>query len=425
MDTSRLSRRSWPAGTRSAGHGFATHYRRVFLPPHFLLTYDFPPIGGGIARIMGELVRRYPPGSLLVSTGRVPGDLEADAGLPNRVDRLTMHSRRLRTMQGLVVWSRRVRALARAFDPTFVWCGNLKPAGFPAAWLNRRAGTPYGIFLHGTELLLLQHRIRRSRRKRLAAAFALRNAAVLVCVSDWTRNLCLEVLDEMGLALAPTAVRTLSLGTDSDHFVPGIDPAGVRARYGLGEGRWLLTVARLAAHKGIDTGIATLAALRESHPDLEYVVVGHGIKQATLELLARRHGVADRVRFLTAVPDADLPALYNGAALYLGLSRPEELMIEGFGISLTEASACGIPVLGGRAGGIPDAVRDGETGFLVDSTDLAAVVEAVRSMLADPELCSRLGRAGRAAVESFYNWDRVTRDVRSLAEEFGVRGAAA
>jgi phosphatidylinositol alpha-1,6-mannosyltransferase len=375
--------------------------------------------------MMGELTRRYPPGSLLVSTGQVPGAAAVDSLFPNRVDRLAMASRRLRTMQGLIVWSRRARSLDRAFDPSFVWCGNLKPAGFPAAWVNRRAGTPYGIFLHGTELLLLQHRIRRSPRKRIAAAFALRNAAVLVAVSDWTRNLCLDVLDELGLGNDRLDVRTLPLGTDPDHFTPGLDTTAVRARYGLPEGRWLLTVARLAAHKGIDTGIEVLAALRESHPALEYVIVGHGVKQGDLESLARRLGVADRVRFLTGVPDADLPALYNGAALYLGLSRPAELMIEGFGISLTEASACGIPVLGGRAGGIPDAVRDGETGFLVDSTDLGALVAVVRSLLADAELCSRLGQAGRRAVESHYNWDRVTRDVRRIGQEFGVPAATA
>jgi phosphatidylinositol alpha-1,6-mannosyltransferase len=126
------------------------------------------------------------------------------------------------------------------------------------------------------------------------------------------------------------------------------------------------------------------------------------------------------VRFLTSVPDADLPALYNCAELYLGLSRPEELLIEGFGIALSEASACGIPVVGGLAGGIPDAVRDGETGLLVDSTDPSAVVGVVRSLLADRELRTRLGDGGRRAVESYFNWDRVTADVRRMGEEFAA-----
>ncbi len=128
--------------------------------------------------------------------------------------------------------------------------------------------------------------------------------------------------------------------------------------------------------------------------------MGSGIKQPLLEGLARNLGVMDRVRFLTGVPDADLPALYNCAEIYLGLSRPAELLIEGFGISLSEASACGIPVVGGMAGGIPDAVRDGETGILVDSTDLHAVVDVVRSLLTDGALRRRPGRGQRRSAPS-------------------------
>jgi phosphatidylinositol alpha-1,6-mannosyltransferase len=392
---------------------------------HLLLTYDFPPIGGGIARMMSELAKRYPPGSLLVSTGSYPGGASADATLPNPVDRVSTASSRLRTIQGLVVWSHRARALDRSFGPGFIWCGNLKPAAFPALWVNRRAGTPYGIFLHGTELLLLQHRVRSSPRKRIAARLALKHAAVLVAVSEWTRRFCLELLDEMGFPPGEHDVRTMHLGTDPVHFTAGVDAGPVRARYGLGEGRWLLTVARLAAHKGIDVGLKALAALRPTHPDLGYVVVGRGIKQADLEALARELGVADRVRFLTDVPDADLPGLYNAAEMYLGLSRAEELMIEGFGIAQIEASACGIPVIGGRSGGIPDAVRHGETGLLVDSTDVGAVVAAIGALLDDRELAGRLGRGGRAAVESHYNWDRVTGDVRRIGEELGSRSPLA
>lgn len=384
-----------------------------------LLSYDFPPIGGGIARLTGELAQRFPPGSLLVSTGRVSGSEAVDSALPNVVDRARIQSSRLRTVQGLLVWSHRVQRLARTFQPGFVWCGNLKPAGFPALWLRRRERIPYGIILHGSELLLLRHRIHRSPRKRVAARLALRHATVLTAVSAWTRTLCLEVLEEIGLSTTDAQVRTIPLGTDPQHFRPGIDTSDVRARYGLQDGRWLLTVARLAVHKGIDTGMKVLKALREEHPDLRYAIVGSGSKQAELEALAATLGVTDRVRFLTGVPDGDLPALYNCAELYLGLSRPAELLIEGFGIALVEASASGIPVVGGLAGGIPDAVRDRETGILVDSTDIGAVVDVVRSLLADRDLRKRLGEGGRRAVESYFNWDRVTEDIRRTGEEFG------
>ena len=385
---------------------------------HLLVTYDFPPIGGGIARLTNELAKQYPAGTLLISTGSHPGSASVDSQLPNHVDRVRIRSTHLRTIQGLLVWSHRVRQLARRFNPGFVWCGNLKPAAFPALWLRRRESIPYGIMLYGSELLLLQHRIRTSARKRAAAKTVFRHAAVLMAISTWTRRLCLEVLDELGWRHGEIEVRTVPLGADPIRFRPGLDTQTVRARYGLNEGRWLLTVARLVGHKGIDTGIKVVAALREAHPELRYAIVGSGSKQLELEALARDLGVTDRVRFLTGVPDADLPALYNCAEIYLGISRPEELLMEGFGISLAEASACGVPVVGGRVGGIPEAVRDGETGLLVDSTDVHAVVASVQSLLSDRQLGQRLGQAGRRAVEDYLNWDRVTADVQRIGEEF-------
>jgi phosphatidylinositol alpha-1,6-mannosyltransferase len=384
-----------------------------------LLTYDFPPMGGGIARMMGELAKRYPPGALVVSTGTYPGGSEVDATFRNPVDRIATPSRRLRTLQGLVAWSRRATALARSVQPEFVWCGNFKPAGYPARWIRGRLGIPYGILVYGTDLLLLQQRIRHSAMKRRAAQALIGSAAVVVAVSQWTRTLCCSVLSQLGFRDGEVDVRTLPLGTDPEHFRPGLDPSVTRARYGLGEGRWLLTVARLAAHKGIDTVLHLLAALRLEHPDLRYAVVGSGPKQAELEALASHLGVADRVRFLTNVPDADLPALYNSAEIYLGVSRPVDLMVEGFGISLSEASASGIPVIGGSSGGIPDAVRDGETGLLVDAATPEPVIEAVRLLLRDRALARRLGSQGRKAVESFYNWDRVTDDLARIGHELG------
>lgn len=384
-----------------------------------LLSYDFPPIGGGIARLTGELARRYPPGSLVVSTGLVPGSDLSDAQFPNPVDRAGIRSTRLRTVQGLLVWCRRARRLAQAYRPHFSWCGNLKPAGFPALWLRRQEGIPYGILLHGSELLLLRHRIRRSPRKRVAARLALREAVVLAAVSRWTRALCLEVLEEMDLDPGAVDIKTIPLGTDPLVFRPGIATGTVCARYGLEPGRWLLTVARLEIHKGIDTGIKVVAALKDAHPDLRYAVVGSGSRLQELEAMALSLGVSHRVRFLNGVPDQDLPALYNTAEIYLGLSRPAELLIEGFGIALTEASACGIPVVGGRAGGIPDAVREGETGVLVDSSDVGSVVQSVRTLLADEALRRRLGEGGRRAVEDYFNWDRVAADVRRIGDQFG------
>jgi phosphatidylinositol alpha-1,6-mannosyltransferase len=389
------------------------------MPRHLLLTYDFPPMGGGIARWMGELAKRYPAGSLVVSTGQQPNSAVIDSTFPNRIDRLPVSSRRLRTIQGLALWSRRVAGLARSVGAEYIWCGNAKPAAYPARWAAARLGIPYGIMVVGSDLLILRHQIERSLLKRRAALALLGSASVLVAISRWTADLCRALLQQLQIEIAPDLIRTIPLGTDPVFFRPGLDTRDVRARYGLGQRRWLLSVARLVPYKGVDTGLRVLAGLQQDHPDLAYAVVGSGEQLPELQAMARSLGLEDRVRFLTDVPDRDLPALYNCAEIYLGLTRTTDLDVEGFGLSLVEASACGVPVVAGRSGGIPDAVREGETGLLVDAERPGVVAEAVRLLLRDREMTQRLGIGGRKAVESFYNWDRVTSEMIRIGKELG------
>ncbi len=167
------------------------------MAPQLLLTYDFPPIGGGIARWMAELAKRYPPGSLVVSTGQHPDAAEVDASFPNRVDRLPLPARRLRSLQGLLFWSRRAAVLTRQSGIEFIWCGNMKPASYPAKWTMERLGTPFGVLLHGGDLLILQHQVHQSVLKRRTARALLSSAAVLVANSQWTRERCLTLLSEL------------------------------------------------------------------------------------------------------------------------------------------------------------------------------------------------------------------------------------
>ena len=367
---------------------------------------------------MGELALRYPPHSLLVSTGRHEGSETSDPRFPQPIDHTPIRATRLRTLNGLALWTARASGLVRRTGPGFAWCAELKPAGYPARWLRVRHRLPYGVIVHGTELLLLQAKIGRSRFKRWTARALLGGAAVVVANSRWTAELARSVLGTLGLAALAANVRVVPPGTTPSHFRPGIDPRPVRERYGLDGGPWLLTVSRLDTHKGIDTVIQALPAVRAAFPAARYAVAGVGARRPEFERLVRGLGLGDAVKFLGFVGDDQLPALYNAADLYVGASRRYDLLAEGFGIALVEASACGLAVVGGRSGGVPDAVRDGETGILVDPDDPAAVAAGISGLLADATARRRMGDAGRRAVETYYNWDRVAADLIRIDGEF-------
>ncbi|MGE3538430.1 MAG: glycosyltransferase family 4 protein [Candidatus Tectimicrobiota bacterium] len=391
------------------------------LRPDLLITRDFPPEGGGIARWMSEMATRYPPGSLLVSTGTVRGRQQRDDLFPNRIDRLPFPATRLKLAPGVLLWSHRVARLVAASQPGFIWCGTLRPAAYAAKWAHLRTGTPYGLVFHGGDLLTLQQSYRASRRKGLAARWLIGSAAVLVTNSQWTRQLAAEVLRDLGIAWAVPRLHVIPLGTDPAVFRPGVEAAPFMRAHGLPDGRWLVTVARLVPHKGLDIAIQAFARLREDFPDLRYAIVGTGPQAAALHELARSCGVAGAVTFLDEVAAADLPALYNMAEIYVGLSRQTSRAVEGFGIALLEASACGKPIVAGRSGGIPEAVCDGETGLLVDPESPAAVAGALRALLRAPQHGRDLGAAGRHAVETFLHWDRVIADMRQLSQRHSVR----
>jgi phosphatidylinositol alpha-1,6-mannosyltransferase len=384
---------------------------------HLLLTSNFPPQYDGIASWMSQLAIHYGGDAMLVSLGREPGDEESDARQSIRLDRIPIARERLRNFPGLIAWSRRAAALTKIHQVSFAWCGNLKPASYVALSLRLRLGVPYGVFLHGTELLLMRSR-GRGLAKRMIARTLLGSAAVLVTNSEWTRRMTIDLLGELGIPERADRVHAVPLGADLDRFRAGMDTAFVRKKYGLTEGRWMLTVGRLVEHKGQDHAMRALLLLREREPDLRYAIAGTGEHEATLRALATQLGLDDVVRFLGHVTDADLPSLYNVAELYVGASRVAVGHVEGFGISLIEAAATSLPVVAGREGGMPEAVVDGVTGLLANPYDPASIAEAIQRILRSPELAAQFGAAGRRIAEEKYSWQRVAQDLRAIADTY-------
>jgi asparagine synthase (glutamine-hydrolysing) len=175
------------------------------------------------------------------------------------------------------------------------------------------------------------------------------------------------------------------------------DGPGRRQDLGLPEGPLLLSVSRLdprERYKGIVDVIETLPLLLKDWPTLSYLVVGEGEDRANLERLAADRGVQDRVRFAGEVPDARLDSYYRSADVFVLPSAAE-----GFGIVFLEAMSRGRPCVGGAAGGTPEIVAEGRSGFLVSPGNRAELAARLGQLLGDAGLRRRMGEAGRRIVE--------------------------
>jgi phosphatidylinositol alpha-1,6-mannosyltransferase len=137
-----------------------------------------------------------------------------------------------------------------------------------------------------------------------------------------------------------------------------------------------------------------------------------------LERLVRDAGLSRDVVFTGSVPWQELPAHYAAGDVYAMPCRTRRrgLDVEGLGIVYLEASASGLPVVAGDSGGAPDAVRDGETGFVVGGRDLTAVADRVATLLEDRALAERMGMAGRAWVETEWRWEAQAERMRRLLD---------
>jgi phosphatidylinositol alpha-1,6-mannosyltransferase len=368
-----------------------------------LVTNDFPPRPGGIQLFVHNLAVRQPAGSVVVYSSTWKGAAKFDAEQPFEVIRddtgVLLPTRRV---------ARRAAEIARAHGCDTVWFGAAAPLGLLASGLRRRAGIGRAVAqTHGHEVGWATLPGARGLLRRIG-----REVDVLTYLTDYQRRRLAPVLDGL------TTLDRLAPGVDTRAYHPGVDGGEVRARYGLVDRPVVVCVSRLVARKGQDALISALPAIRRRVPGAALLVVSGGPYRSTLQRLARETGVENDVVFTGSVAWEDLPAHYAAGDVYAMPCRTRRrgLDVEGLGIVYLEASATGLPVVAGDSGGAPDAVREGETGYVVNGRDLDAIADRVATLLADPDLARRLGAAGRAWVEKEWRWQTQADRMRVLLE---------
>jgi phosphatidylinositol alpha-1,6-mannosyltransferase len=372
-----------------------------------MVCHTFPPLIGGSAGVYAALAREA-KGAIAVLTSRLdpatgrerPGWREADAAAGHPVrriglvrpplpggafrNRLLRHAawglRALRLALVIAIEAGRHRADAVCIcdDETVGW---LVP--FVRRVLRRRAL----IYCHGDDLVQTDAAARRTRARWFA------EADLVVAAGGFPAA---QLASLYGVPRERIAV--LPNGVDLDRFRPVPPDPTRRAALGLEGRRVILAPTRLVPRKGLDRLIAAMPAIRARHPAAILLVVGDGPQRAALEALAATRGGAAAIRFIGAVAAGEMPALYALAEFVALPNRAEPGETDGTPLVFLEANACGRPVIGGRAGGTAEAVRDGTNGLLVDGEDVAAIAAAALRLLDDPALAARLAAGGLEAA---------------------------
>jgi glycosyltransferase involved in cell wall biosynthesis len=218
-----------------------------------------------------------------------------------------------------------------------------------------------------------------------------------------------KLTDELGVP--PRKVRVIPNGIDVADVSRSSDDAALRASLGIGSSTSLvLTAARLEEQKGH----RFLIEAAKQVPDAVFVFAGQGPARRELEALARRNGLAGRIRFLGW--RVDVPALVSACDVFVLPS-----LYEGTPLALLEAMAAAKPVIATRIPGISEMVSHGQTGVLVEPADPVALASSIRSLLGDPAERLRLGLAAEQIVRTRFNAAAMTRDVVDLYKQLAGR----
>jgi phosphatidylinositol alpha-1,6-mannosyltransferase len=360
------------------------------------ISNDFGPRAGGIETFVHGLVQRLPKGSVIVYTSAQAATSDFDAKwlqdfgvevIRDRSKILLPTPRVIKTCQRLIS----ERKLSK------VAFGAAAPLGIMAKSMRSAGAKKIVALTHGHEVWWSK-----VPPFKLAIRHMSKHLDSISYLGDYTKGEISKALPKSNLS----KLVQIAPGIDVEHFVP-TDSSNLRAELGLADKSVIISVGRLVHRKGQDMLIASLPAIKTAVPNVHLVLVGVGPHQAYLEKLAIKLQVSDCITFIGRINYAELPEYICLGDVFAMPSRSRffGLEVEGLGIVYLEASACGLPVVGGSSGGAPDAVLVGETGVVVDGTNVSEIAQACIELLNNPELSALMGANGRTWITQNWRWD--------------------
>lgn len=402
-----------------------------------LVTLDFPPQTGGVANYLFQLCFHLPSERFAVLTPLHPGFVgqTAQGQAFESLNRASSGHVEGRTRSDAYAGVS-TGAFASKCDPNFrvyrkqclwwnaslgwiplfwhifrliqkeqiekIWVGQILPVGTVAWLLKSVMKIPYIVSVHGMDILSAEQYVR----KRQLMKWILHRAEWVAANSEFTAHLLQTVSDvprtkirvvypcpSVEMSFAPLHRGSLLLHPQYD-ILKNISQ----------NHRILLSVGRLVERKGFDHVLQALPEVLHQVPDVHYIIAGDGPYRENLQILIEKRRLAEKVTLLGYVSQEMLKWLYQHAKLFIMPSRERQGDVEGFGMVFLEANSFGIPVIGGRSGGISEAVIHEETGLLVDPNNVPGIAQAIITLFSNPPLAQKLGENGRQRVLRDFQW---------------------
>jgi glycosyltransferase involved in cell wall biosynthesis len=282
------------------------------------------------------------------------------------------------------------------------------PSGFSALLAAKLLRKPCFITMHGGDVYYNKEEgyvYPKLWYIKLFLKYTLRNATRLTAITNDCR------VHAINAGARDDNIVIIKNGADLRRFSPGnCNRTGdLKKKFDLEGKKVLFTCRQLIPRKGVRYLIKAMPFIMQIHPDVRLLIAGDGMEREYLEKLISNLGLNDNVVLLGWLQNDLLPDYYNASDVVVMPS-----LEEGFGIPTAEAMGCELPVVSTDAGGLIEVVQDGITGIIVPKANEKALAEAVLKLLDDPDMAGKMGKAGRAAAEKQFSWDKTAEEFIAL-----------
>ena len=360
------------------------------MPKILLLTLDFPPRTGGVARYLGALTDFFKEEISVISVPE-KGDEEFDQKVNYLVRRQELLSK--------IIWPHWLKTawllLKEKNNYQILIVSHLLPLG-TAAWLAKIfTGRPYIVIVHGMDVALAKQSVI----KKQLAGFVLSEAKVVVANSTALAEEVKKDFDVKKTEVVCPGIKNFPHNNvdrrycDPGHFV-------------------LLTVSRLVPRKGHSRVLEAVVALKDRIPNLHYKIVGDGPMKEILKKKVDELDLSSFVEFLDNVSNEEFAEIYSSSDLFVMPTVANQADREGFGTVYLEAAAYGVPSIATRQPGVDEAVVDGETGILVADGNIDELAAAIFDLWQDLEKLKHLGLTAQQRAVLEFGWGRQMEKLR-------------